>query len=45
MNAAELSAEHGCALLLSGTKPNVRRIFVLTGVSDRLNFIDARGSA
>jgi anti-anti-sigma factor len=43
--ASGLCAEHGCALLLSGAQPNVRRIFVLTGVSDRLTFIDARGSA
>jgi anti-sigma B factor antagonist len=43
--ASGLCAEHGCALLLSGTQPNVRRIFVLTGLSGRLTFIGARGSA
>jgi anti-sigma B factor antagonist len=43
--ASGLCADHGCALLLSGTQPNVRRIFVLTGVSGRLSFIGSRGSA
>jgi anti-anti-sigma factor len=37
--ASGLCAEHGCALLLSGTQPNVRRVCVLTGISGRLTFI------